>query len=794
MLSLSRAAALTLLLTGATTAGFAQKSKPAKRAAATTGRQAPIKVLPTAAEIDARVDKLLAAMSLEEKVGQMAQITIDVVGKGKERWASDEPFGLDPVKLKRAVVEYHVGSILNAPNAKALPPERWNEIVRDIQDVALQQTPQRIPVLYGVDAIHGSTYTVGATMFPQQIALAATRNRALVRRGAEISAYETRASGIPWTFAPVLDLGADQRSPRHWETFGEDPYLIGEMGYQQIKGFEGEQNDIGNPEHIASNIKHFLGYQVPVSGKDRTNAYLPAAVLAEYHLPPYIVGVAAGSHSLMVNSGLVNGVPVHASPDLLTHTLKEKMGFKGLVVTDWQDIENLFRRDHFATDDKDAIRIAINAGVDMSMVPYSYETFCDGLTALVREGKVPQSRVDDAVRRILRVKAELGLWERPVTYRQDYPKFGSAEFGKASYDAAAEAITLLKNDGNILPLDKKTRVLVTGPNANSMRTLNGGWTYTWQGDRTDEFAGQYHTILEAIQLEIGADHVTYVPGVSYNMAAGAKYYDEKADQLEQAVAAAQKADVVVLCLGENSYVEKPGDLNDLYLSDLQTQLAQRLTATGKPVVLVLNEGRPRIISRFEQPIKAIVQAYLPGNFGGDAVADVLFGDVNPSGRLPYTYPRYPNSLVTYIHKYAEEQKKAEGVYNYEADYNPQFAFGTGLSYTSFSYGNLQLDAKQLGKTGTLTVKVDVTNTGRREGKEAVQLFTSDLVASKIAPDVQRLRRFDKISLKPGEKQTVTFTLPVRELAYAGPDGQPVLEAGEFEVLIGGQKAKFTLTE
>ena len=594
-------------------------------------------------------------------------------------------------KLRDAVVKYHVGSVLNAANNRARTPDTWYGLLSQIQAVATTETRLKVPIIYGIDAVHGETYTAGATLFPQQIAQAASRNRALVRRGAEIAAYETRASAIPWVFSPVLDLGSDSRSPRQWETFGEDPYLGAQLGEQLVKGYEGQANDIGNGEHVASCIKHFLGYQVPQSGKDRTNANIPAESLYEYHLPAFRAAVAAGANTLMVNSGLINGVPTHANKALLTTLLKEKLGFKGLIVTDWADIENLYTRDHIATSSKDAIRIGINAGLDMSMVPYQYEGFCNNLVALVKEGQVPQSRIDDAVRRILRVKYALGLFEKPVTNPKDYPKFGSPEFEKASYQTAAEAITLLRNEGNILPLKKTAKVLVTGPNANSMRTLNGAWSYSWQGEKTEEFAARYHTILEAVQQEIGAANVTYVPGVSYSTKPNSKYYDEGADQMDAAVAAAQAADVVVLCLGENSYVEKPGDLSDLYLSDLQTQLAQRLTATGKPVVLVLNEGRPRVISRFEQPMKAIVQTYLPGNFGGDALADILFGDVNPSGRLPYTYPRYPNALISYIHKYSDEQKKGEGVYNYEADYNPQFEFGQGLSYTTFKYSNLTVD-------------------------------------------------------------------------------------------------------
>ncbi len=787
-MNLRQAALTVLFVSAAFTSCHAQKRTAQKSAAPATTASA----APSEAEIERKVQALLSQMTLEEKVGQMAQITLDVIGKGENRFTSFEPVMLDKAEMKKALVDYKIGSVLNTANNRALTPQKWHELISEIQQVAMQQTRLKIPVIYGVDEIHGATYTVGATMFPQQIGQAASRNRALVRRGAEVTAYETRASSIPWNFSPVLDLGADPRFPRQFESFGEDPYLVAEMGVATIKGYEGENNNIGHPEHVASNMKHFLGYQIPTSGKDRTPTYLSEEALREYHLPSFKAAVDAGSHTLMVNSGIINGIPVHANHDLLTKLLKEELGFKGLVVTDWADIENLHRRDKVAATDKEAIMLAINAGVDMSMIPYNYEPFCDGLVELVKEGKVKQERVDDAVRRILRVKFALNLFDKPTTNPKDYPKFGSKEFEEASYKMAAESITLLKNEQQLLPLAKKTKVLVTGPNANSMRTLNGAWTYSWQGDKVDEFAAQYNTILEAVQQEIGASNVTYVPGVSYK--AGGKYYEEAADKLDEAVAAARNADVILLCLGENTSTEKPGDLSDLYISELQTELARKLAATGKPVVLVLNEGRPRIISRFESQMQAIVQIYQPGNFGGNALADVLFGDVNPSGKLPYTYPRYPNATISYIHKHAEEQAKAEGVYNYEADYNPQFLFGHGLSYTTFSYSDIKLSTEQLQLNEQLTVSVEVSNTGKVAGKEVVHLYTSDLYASNITPDVKRLRRFEKINLKPGEKQTVTFTLSADDLSYTNRSGKKVTEAGDFEIRIGDQVKKFTLVE
>jgi beta-glucosidase len=744
------------------------------------------------ADIDKKVDALISKMTLEEKVGQMTQITLDVIGKGNDRYSSFEPLTLDPAEMKKALGDYHIGSVLNTANNRALTTQKWYDIISEIQKTSIQLNAHKIPVIYGVDEIHGATYTAGATMFPQQIAQAASRNLALIEKGAAITAYETRASNVPWNFGPVLDLGMDPRFSRMWESFGEDPYMVSVMGVAMIHGMEGRDGNIGHPEKVASSLKHFLGYHATVSGKDRTPSYISEDALREYHLPSFKAAIEAGAHTIMINSGIINGVPVHANYTILTKLLKEELGFKGLVVTDWADIENLHRRDRIAASDKEAIMLAINAGIDMSMVPYKYEVFCDNLIQLVKEGSVKQERIDDAVRRILKVKYALNLFDKPNTNPKDYPKFGSKEFEKASYDMAAEAITLLKNEGAVLPLKKNVKVLVTGPNANSMRTLNGAWTYSWQGDRVEEFAAKYNTILEAVQNEIGKANVTYVPGVSYKM--DGHYYDEFADKMDETVAAAKNSDVIILCLGENTYTEKPGDLNDLYLSELQTELARKLAATGKPVVLVLNEGRPRVISRFEQEMDAVVQTYLPGNFGGDALADVLFGDVNPSGKLPYTYPRFPNATISYIHKPSEEQKKAEGVYNYEADYNPQYSFGDGLSYTTFAYSNLTVSKAKLKKGENLKVTVTVTNTGKLTGKEVIQLFTSDLYASSVTPDVKRLRRFEKIELKPGESKTVSFELNPADMSYTGRDGKTMLEAGDFEVLVEKLKASFTLIE
>lgn len=747
---------------------------------------------PDKAEISNRAEELLKQMTIEEKVGQMTQVTLDVIGEGDNRFSSFEPFNLDKEILRKALLEYHVGSFLNTANNRALTTEKWYSIISEIQETNASESRLKIPIIYGVDEIHGATYTVGATMFPQQIGQAASRNPELVQRGAEITAYETRASGISWNFSPVLDLGMDPRFSRMWESFGEDPYLASVLGVAMIDGYEGKNNNIGHPEKVASSLKHFLGYHAVTSGKDRTPAYIPEDVLREYHLPPFKAAIDAGAHTIMVNSGIINGIPVHANYDLLTSLLKEELGFEGLVVTDWADIENLHRRDRVAENDREAIKLAINAGIDMSMVPYEYERFFDNLVALIKDGEVKEERINDAVRRILKVKLALNLFETPVTNYENYPKFGSREFEQAAYDMASESITLLKNEGDILPLNKNVKVLITGPNANTMRTLNGAWTYSWQGEKTPEFSEQYNTILEAVQKEIGEKNVTYIPGVNY--VEGGKYYEDEKAQFEEAITAAANADYILLCLGENTYTEKPGDLNDLYLSDNQTELALRLAATGKPVILILNEGRPRIISKFEQEMEGIIQAYLPGNFGGDAIADVLFGDVNPSGKLPYNYPRYPNALIPYIHKHSEEQSAAEGVYNYEADYSPQFSFGDGLSYTTFEYSELNIDQTTMGTSGSIKVDVTIRNTGERKGKEVVELYTSDLYATGITPDVRRLRKFTKIELNPGESRTVSLTLNAEDLAYINRDGKPFVEPGDFELMVNDLKQKFEVTE
>ena len=647
-----------------------------------------------------------------------------------------------------------------------------------------------IPNIYGVDQIHGTTYTLGGTLFPQGINMGAAFNRELTRRGAAISAYETRAGSIPWTYAPVVDLGRDPRWPRMWENYGEDAYLNAEMGREAVLGFQGDDPNHVGPYHVAACMKHFMGYGVPVSGKDRTPSSITEQDMREKHFAPYVEMARAGALSLMVNSAMNNGLPFHANYELLTGWLKEGLNWDGMIVTDWADIVNLYSRDHIAASKKEAIKLAINAGIDMSMDPYNWD-FCPLLKELVEEGEVPMSRIDDAVRRILRLKYRLGLFEQPWTDFKDYPKFGSKEFADAALQAAEESIVLLKNDNSLLPLAPGKKLLVTGPNANSMRTLNGGWSYSWQGDKADQCAGQYNTILEALTAKYGAANVTYEPGVTYKE--GGLWWEENAPEIDKAVNAARGADVIVACIGENSYCETPGNLTDLFLSDNQINLVKALAKTGKPIILVLNEGRPRILAEIEPLAKAVVHTLLPGNYGGDALARLMSGEANFSGKMPYTYPKEINSLVTYDYKPCEHiGKPMEGAYNYDAQVAVQWAFGYGLSYTSYKYSNLRVDKSRFTADDVLTFTVDVTNTGRVAGKESVLLFSSDLVAS-LTPDNRRLRAFEKVELQPGETKTVTLKVKASDLAFVGYDGHWVLEQGDFRIQAGDQTLNIACT-
>ena len=743
--------------------------------------------IPSDPVIEANIQQWLKKMTLEEKIGQMCEITIDVVTDFEK---SRDGFTLSEAMLDTVIGKYKVGSLLNVPLSVAQKKEVWAKAIRQIQEKSIKEIG--IPCIYGVDEIHGTTYTLDGTLFPQGVNMGATFNRALVRRGAEISAYETKASCVPWTYAPVVDLGRDPRWPRMWENYGEDAYLNTVMGVEAVLGFQGsDPNHIGR-YNVAACVKHYMGYGVPVSGKDRTPSAIPRSELREKHFAPYLAAIRAGALSVMVNSAVDNGMPFHANKELLTDWLKRDLNWDGLIVTDWADINNLCTRDHIAATKKEAIKIAINAGIDMSMVPYE-TSFCTYLKELVEEGEVPMSRIDDAVARVLRLKYRLGLFDNPYWDIAEYDKFGSPEHAAEALRAAEESEVLLKNDGNLLPLKQGTKILLAGPNANSMRCLNGGWSYSWQGHCADEFAGAYNTIYEALCNKFGKDNITYEPGVTYAPYKNDNWWEENPVEIEKAVAAAANADVIIACIGENSYCETPGNLNDLTLSANQRNLVKALAATGKPVILVLNEGRPRIINDIEPLAKAVVHVMLPGNYGGDALANLLAGDVNFSGKLPYTYPKYINSLATYDYKPCENVGQMAGNYNYDAVMDVQWPFGFGLSYTSYAYSNLKVDKSSFAPGDVITVSVDVTNTGSVEGKESVLLYSSDLVASST-PDIKRLRGFDKISLKPGETKTVTLKLAADDLAFVGYDGLWRLEKGDFVLACGGKTVTVTCTD
>ena len=731
------------------------------------------------AALEKRVDSVMSNLTLEEKVGQMAQYTLDVIGKEVSPNQSVDPFEFDPAKLDTILGMYKVGSILNTTNNKAQTTEMWAYIIKTIQDRAIKETG--IPVLFGIDAIHGTNYTAGATLFPQGVGMGATFNTALMEEGSRISAYETRASNIPYTFAPTMDLIRDQRWSRHWESYSEDTYLTAQMALASLKGFQGDDyNNIGK-NHVAVSLKHYMGYGVPVSGKDRTPAIISESDLREKFFEPFRRAIEAGALSVMINSGHINGVSTHADHRLLTEWVKEDLNYDGVLITDWNDVENLAFRDHIASDFKDAIRISINAGIDLVMVPYN-KNFCNDLIALVKEGKVKQERIDDAVRRVLRMKFRLGLFEKPYWDKAEYPEFGSAAHEAEAKKAADESITLLKNENNILPIKQGARILVTGPNANSMRTLNGGWSYSWQGEKTELFAEKYNTIFEALKNKFGEGKVKYVPGVEYKM--DGQYFEENPPQIGAAISAASGVDYIVLCVGENSYCETPGNLDELTLSENQTALAKALLKTGKPVILVLNEGRPRLIRSIEPETKAVIQLYLPGNYGADALADILTGEVNPSGKLPYTYPKFEQGLITYDHKPSQNiEGKMEGAYDYGAQTSVQYPFGFGLSYTTFEYTNLAVDKKEFKSGDSIQISIDVKNTGNVAGKESVLLFSSDLVAS-VTPDVRRLRAFDKVMLNPGETKTVKLKLAANDLAFVNELGKWTLEAGDFRLQAG----------
>ena len=738
---------------------------------------------PTDRAMETRIEKILEGLTLEEKIGQMCQLTVGMVTDNSD---PAHPFISDAL-LDTVIGRYKVGSILNVPFNVAQPPKGWLEVIGKIQQRSLDELG--IPCLYGVDQIHGASYTVGATFFPQGINMGASLNVELMRQASEISAYETRACGIPWTFAPVMDLGRDPRWSRMWESYGEDVCINSRMAAASVRGLQGDDPNHIGPTRVAACIKHFMAYGVPVSGKDRTPSSVTRNALREKYFAPFLECIRAGALSLMVNSASNDGMPFHANRELLTGWLKEELGWDGVIVTDWNDIYNLSDRDRIAANHKEAVALAINAGIDMAMVPSDWK-FCDELRELVQEKVVPMSRIDDAVRRILRLKMRLGLFEHPFPEADAFDRFACGKFARVALQAAEESLVLLKNDADLLPLNPSTRILLTGPNANSMRCLNGGWSYSWQGDRCDEFAGTYHTIYEALSEKF--DHVTWIPGVEYG-APEENWQVERVTGIEQAVTAARRADVIIACVGENSYCETPGNMNDLNLSPNQQLLVRKLAATGKPVVLILNEGRPRLIREIEPLARAVVDILLPGNYGGDALAKLLSGEANFSGRLPFTYPRWPDALATYDFKPCQQMGPMEGEYNYDAVMDVQWPFGYGLSYTAFAYSNLRAERTEFRDGDRLTFSVDVSNTGERAGKESVMLWSSDRVAS-LTPDVIRLRNFEKIELQPGETRTVTLSIPASDLAFVGYDGRWRLEEGEFRIRMGTESLTIRCTE
>lgn len=739
---------------------------------------AKVPVIKSDPKIEAQVEQTLKKLTLEEKVGQMMELVTDLFGANDKNGV----FYIDEHKTDSILSRYKIGSILNAPNTCAPTAKQWEKYISQIQKISMKRIG--IPCVFGLDQNHGSTYTQDGTLFPQNINVAATFNREIARRSAEATAYETRAVSVPWTYSPTVDLGRDARWPRIWENFGEDCYLSSEMGKAMVYGFQGEDPNNIDQYHIATSMKHFMGYGVPWTGKDRTPAYISPADLREKHFAPFLAGLQAGTLTVMVNSASVNGMPMHANKEILTGWLKEQTGWDGVLVTDWADVNNLYTREMIAKDKKDALRIAINAGIDMIMEPYSCDA-CDYLIELVKEGKIPMSRIDDACRRVLRMKYRLDLFKNPTQKLKNYPKFGGEEFAKLSLEGATESMVLLKNEGNILPLQHGKKILLTGPNANQMRCLDGGWSYTWQGHRTDEFAGKYNTIYEAFCNQYGKENVVLNQGVTYNEKG--KYWEENEHQIQGAVDAAKDADVIIACIGENSYTETPGNLTDLWLSENQRNLVKELSKTGKPVILVLNEGRPRLIADIEPLAQGIIDILIPGNMGGDALVNLVSGKSNFSGKMPYTYPKEINSLANYDFKKSEEVGTMEGAYDYNAKITQQWGFGHGLSYTSYKYSNLKVSQSDFCHGDIIKVSVDVKNTGKVAGKESVLLFSSDLIASMV-PDGRRLRAFDKIELQPGETKTVTFDLKADDLAFVGYDGKWVLEEGDFKLMIADQSA------
>ena len=736
--------------------------------------------IPEDKAVENKVESVLKKMTLEEKAGQMVQLTAGA-------FCTDDL--VDTAKVRHLVKEYKIGSFLNTFGPTSRPRAVTAEQIKKIQDITMEELG--IPMVYGLDMIHGATYLDDATFYPQEVNLAATFDRSYAEMMGKVIAYESRAAMTPWVFSPVMDLSRNPSWPRVWESWGEDPYLQSEMSVAEVIGAQGtDPNHIGL-ENVAVSIKHYLGYGATASGKDRTPAYIAPDDLREKYFRPFKDCMQAGALTMMVNSASINSVPVHASHEYLTEWAKEQLKWDGMAVTDWADINNLYTREHIAADRKEAVALGINAGIDMIMDPYDPEV-CKDIIAAVNEKMIPMSRIDDAVRRVLRLKVRLGLFENPVWNVDNYDKFACKEFQDNSYDAAVESMVLLKNEDNVLPISAGKKILVVGPNANSMRTLNGGWSYTWQGD-ADKFASQYNTIFEALQKVYGEKNVSYVAGVNYNMAS--RKWDKETDiDIDAAVRAARKADIIVACIGENTYCETPGNINDLNLSSNQKELVRSLAKTGKPIVMVLNEGRPRIINDIEPLAKAVVDIMLPGNYGGDALASLISGKENFSGRLPFTYSKYVNSLHTYDYKVSENVQTMDGLYNYDATMDVQWPFGAGLSYTSFEYSDLKsISPVQFNADDMLTFEVTVKNTGSVKGKEAVLLFSSDIIASKV-PDVKRLRQFTKVELNPGESKIVRLEIPAQELAFVGHDGKWRLEKGQFRIACGSESMMIDCTE
>lgn len=742
--------------------------------------------IPSDPQIEEQIEKLVSTMTLEEKIGQMCEITIDVITD----FESKDDFKIDKAKLDTVIGIYKVGSILNVPLGVAQSKEVWAAAIKEIQDKSL--STMGIPSIYGVDQIHGTTYTLDGTLFPQGINMAASFNRDLVEQGSAISAYETKAGCIPWTYAPVVDLGRDPRWPRMWENYGEDCYVNAEMGRASVRGFQGDNLNAIGEYNVAACLKHYMGYGAPISGKDRTPSAINDIDMREKHFAPFLASIREGALSVMVNSAVNNGVPLHIHQEYLTEWLKEDLQWDGMIVTDWADINNVCVRDRVAATKKEAIMLAINAGIDMSMVPYEV-SFCTYLKELVEEGKVSMERIDDAVSRVLRLKFRLGLFENPYWDIEKYDKFGSDDYAAVALAAAEETEVLLKNEGGVLPLSKDAKILLTGPNAASMRTLNGGWSYSWQGDRADECASEYNTIYEAFEEKFGSSNVKYVPGVTYKMDNGALWWEENEPNIAAAVHAAAGVDVIVACIGENSYCETPGNLNDLTLSENQSDLVKALAKTGKPIILVLNQGRPRIIRELVPLSKAVVNIMLPGNYGGDALANLVAGDANFSAKMPFTYPRYINSLAIYDYKPSENIGQMGGNYNYDAVMDVEWEFGDGLSYTEFEYSNMTLDKSEFDADDQIVVSVDVKNIGERQGKESILLFSSDVVAS-ITPDNKRLRNFTKVELAPGETERVSMIIKASDLAFVGADNKWRLEQGEFLLRCADQSVSAQCTQ